>query len=199
MSLPWKNRKQLCHSLAELNSRRQRRVFEQRETNDVVIIKELEQEIIQYLTPLIPDMQRLMAHGLVPSYERRWYIYGIPVLRANVSTGIGFDLPNFELKGPEIPVTEGTLQKIKTREHEEGLMDKQYSDVEALSAAVINKFGSVKYLLTQFPELKDIFRYSINKNWKPNPSYKVPPRSSFENCDAFIHFLGGCAMEGIKP
>lgn len=69
---------------------------------------------------------------------------------------------------------------------------------QELANEVCKKFGTVNYVLTQFPELNLIFKDMEFSRWKPNKYYKVPPRSSFENCDSFIQLFGNLAMEGIK-
>jgi hypothetical protein len=88
------------------------------------------------------------------------------------------------------------MHKIKEVENLVNSEETICLNVESFVNAIANKYGTVNYMLTQFPELAFVYP-DRNKAWKPNPNYKVTPRNSFENPDIIIKFLGNCALEGI--
>jgi hypothetical protein len=119
MPLPWKDTKSIENTLSTMHTLRQRKVYEQGEANAKIIIEELEEDIVGYFRPMKEQIQKLMDAGLEQSWERRWTIYGIPIVRANICTKLDIKLPAFKLEGPEIQIREEVLSKIKTREAED--------------------------------------------------------------------------------
>lgn len=76
-------------------------------------------------------------------------------------------------------------------------IDEIYENAKDLMQKICSTYGSYKYILTQFPELQVFVE---NTDLGPiNPHYRVRPRSSFNNPDSILKFLGEAAMEGIKP
>lgn len=76
-------------------------------------------------------------------------------------------------------------------------ISKMYDKANKLLTEICNSYGSLRYVLTQFPELKPFL-----KNMpvgEVNPRYKVKPRSAFRNPDAILKFFGEASIEGIKP
>lgn len=76
-------------------------------------------------------------------------------------------------------------------------ISKMYDEANKLLTEICNSYGSLRYVLTQFPELKPFL-----KNMpvgEINPRYKVKPRSAFKNPDAILKFFGEASIEGIKP
>ena len=76
----------------------------------------------------------------------------------------------------------------RTRITEEGNRAKK------LAYAVCKDFGTVNYMLTQFPELSVLC--AGDAGWKPNNNYKVKTRDQFEDNDALLIFLANARIEG---
>jgi hypothetical protein len=198
MPLPYNDTKIIDRKLRDLFERLSSTSIENRKTLDSEIIEELTQCFCHYVELYKPKLEDLYASGLVtPRSNRSYYIRGFRILEEKVYERIHIRLPECNTSRIKFVLPVILEEKIVARETEIARIEQIWRSASALWDIVKCNYGSIKYMLTQFPELKQII--AIESNWKPNPHYKVKPRSSFDNPDAFIKLFGECAMFGIKP
>ena len=117
--------------------------------------------------------------------------------KQDLITVLGFNLIPCKISYHRCLRPELVLQ-IDAREiqlYDEGILR---DNAMKLCVDVCNSYGTVKYMLTQFPELRNLVpsMYRPDTFWRPNMHYKVTPRSSFSNCDALTLYISNLLIQG---
>lgn len=209
MPLPYQASRKLTREIDVLSSNLGKEHLKQRKAIDDDLKGRILEEVVNYLTPYVETIKMFREKGII---SEDWRSSGgikfkdHPLIRGFPPSDIGKlrELFGGKIHYMELDPEEVINNKILLEDLKKRLIDNERINVirnnaTKLTNEVVNSYGTVKYLLTQFPELKEIYSYEYDPTWKPNPNYKIKPRSAFENNNAFVLLLGECAMFGIKP
>jgi len=160
-----------------------------------VIKADITEFLKEYLKPLKEKVEYIIDQGV--EVDKPWGYGALNIDGFEYITGLkhkDIEFPwTINIKKEIVPT------EIRTRYDEITLILKQVedknTDAHLLSEEIVKSYGTVKYMLTQFPELGCFF--DVDSSFKPNPHYKVRPRSSFTNPDAFITLFANARIMGV--
>ena len=85
-------------------------------------------------------------------------------------------------------------KKVCSFRAEQDRLKQLSQEARSLILDICHDFGSLKYALTQFPELRRLITVEQDIENKINKSYKIKTRDQFENCDSLSKFLSELAI-----
>jgi hypothetical protein len=199
--LPKSDRKHLEDRIKTLKYRYSEVVVKKEDKQKPEIEEALVSFLVSEITPYKEVMKELLERGFISA--RKGYVSddeykGFTISTSALSSQLDMKLPHLDFSALSFDDFDKTIvDKIdRIEENHKMDIDVRFHNIDNLIKEIEKEYGTVNYMLTQFPELSSFFS-SRDKQWKPNPNYKVKPRSSFKNSECLVQFFGNCALEGI--